>query len=117
MFDDPADRQYDYPDAGRKAPPEVKLAILRFRTIVPESVRQRVPLLYWLLGSGTPPYKMSKQDSLYGPAPLSRADESCGNCRFAWQKVVRRDRHICSQINGPIELRLWCKLWQGAPDR
>ena len=92
---------YEYPKAGTHAPPEVRAAIHRWRTRVPPSIKKRIPLLYWLLGDSTMPYKMSKPDAKYGPAPARYRGQICGNCRFA-----------CSQMEGRIKLGLWCRLWK-----
>jgi hypothetical protein len=64
--------------------------------------------LYWLLGSGTPPYKMTKKGSNYIGKPYR--GQKCGNCRFTFQRYVN-DELICSQIQGNIELDHWCRLW------
>lgn len=77
---------------------------------MPAHVKTRLPLLYWLLGDGTPPFKMSKKDSLYGPSRVT--NQRCSNCRFAYQKVAT-GVYICSQITGYIQPPLWCKLWRG----
>lgn len=45
----------DYPDAGKDAPEETKGAMEDWGK-QPEKVKQNTPLLYWLLGSGTPEY-------------------------------------------------------------
>jgi hypothetical protein len=98
-----------YPDAGKNADPDVRLAIKYFRSL-PASVRAKKPLLYWLLGSGTPPYKMSKKDSRYTHQPVK--GQKCSNCRFAYQRVVDK-KIICSQIEGEIKPSHWCRLWVG----
>tara|TARA_R110002020_G_scaffold175321_5_gene367234 strand:- start:356 stop:673 length:318 start_codon:yes stop_codon:yes gene_type:complete len=103
---------YKYPKAGKHAPPEVRAAIERWRKQVPPSIKARIPLLYWLLGDSTMPYKMSKPDAKYGPAPARYRGQVCGNCRFAYQKVVDPSIHICSQMEGRINLGLWCRLWK-----
>ena len=69
------------------------------------------PLLYALLGSGTPPYKMSPGDAQYGTPPV-RA-QTCGNCVRAFQHVTSK-AYICDQIRGPIEPGAWCRLWKAA---
>ena len=97
-----------YPDAGEDAPKEVKRAIDRFRRL-PIAQRKEQPLLYWLLGEGTPDYKMSKLDSAYQEEPNGK--QQCSNCEFAYKKVVR-DQFICSQISGDIKPKAWCKLWK-----
>ena len=96
--------QSGYPEAGENAPPEI-------REVVNELKKEDsdVPLLYRVLGSGTPPYKMSKEESEY----TSESDvegQTCGNCRFAYKKVVS-ERYICSQIRGDIQPPGWCRLW------
>jgi hypothetical protein len=98
-----------YPDAGVNAPEPIKQLIDRFRAL-PEDERDNKPLLYWLLGSGTPHYKMSKYDSKYtGHSQVE--DETCENCQFIYYGLARK-RFICSQISGPIEKEGWCRLWK-----
>ena len=58
------DNNFDYPTAGVYANPYVQKAISQFRRLPIEEKRKK-PLLYWLLGSGTPPYKMTKKGSNY----------------------------------------------------
>jgi hypothetical protein len=98
---------YLYPKAGVNANPLVQQAIEQFRNL-PNEAKEDKPLLYWLLGSGTPPYKMSKKDSLY--VGKSYRGQNCGNCRFTFMRWVNKEL-ICSQIQGNIELGHWCKLW------
>lgn len=93
--------------AGEKAPKGVRLAILEWRKL-PKKERDKKPLLYWLLGSGTPPYKMSKKDSNY--IGKSVKGMNCGNCRYTFRRHVN-DELICSQIKGNIKLDHWCRLW------
>jgi hypothetical protein len=102
---------FQYPEAGLRAQPEVKAAIRRWRHSVGQGIKQDMPLLYWLLGSGTPPYKMSKRDSHYGPPPHYVSRQRCDNCTFAYVGVTT-ERFICSQIEGTIEPKLWCRLWR-----
>jgi len=96
-----------YPNAGKNATIWVKKAIAEFRKL-PEKERTKKPLLYWLLGSGTPPYKMTKKDSNY--ISKSVKGQNCGNCRYTFQRYVNGEL-ICSQIQGNIKLDHWCKLW------
>ncbi len=104
-----------YPHAGGSQP-EVKAAVARFRTL-PARVRSRIPLLYWLLGEGgTPPYKMTKASSDYGAPPPNAGGQICGNCRFAYARVVN-GQLICSQIEGDIGWGAWCKLWVGGGEK
>ena len=101
------DNNFDYPKAGVKANVYVQKAISQFRRL-PIEERRKKPLLYWLLGSGTPPYKMTKKGSNYIGKPYR--GQKCGNCRFTFQRYVN-DELICSQIQGNIELEHWCRLW------
>lgn len=98
-----------YKEAYEKAPAETKKAIERFMS-KPEKLRSMKPLLYFVLGSGTPPYKMSKKDSLYVDKSVKK--QNCGNCIFTYIKYVDK-KPICSQIRGTIKLGGWCKLWEG----
>ena len=93
--------------AGKQAPFEVREAIARWRKF-PKKKRDSKPLLYWLLGSGTPPYKMTKKDSNY--KGKSYRGQNCGNCRYTFRRHVN-DELICSQIRGNVELNHWCRLW------
>lgn len=103
---------YEYPRAaGPKAQPEVQEAVERYREEVSEEEKERRPLLYWLLGSGTPPYKMGKEESEY--VDETSQAQKCANCRFAYQKVIDSKRFICSQIDGFIKPAGTCKLWRG----
>lgn len=99
-----------YPNAGTdNAQPEVQKAVERFRKL-PLIERDEKPLLYWLLGSGTPEYKAAPKDAEY--MEDSKVEEQkCGNCRFAYKKVILDDHYICSQIRGPIRPAGWCKWW------
>jgi hypothetical protein len=101
------DKDYLYPKAGINANPLVKKAINEFRRL-PNNVKEQKPLLYWLLGSGTPPYKMTKKESGY--IGKSYRGQNCGNCRYTFMRWVNKEL-ICSQIQGNIELGHWCKLW------
>jgi hypothetical protein len=67
-----------------------------------------MPLLYFLLGSGTPPFKMSKEDSAYQGRQVGK--QRCDNCSSAYQNVVSGD-FICSQVEGAIVPKAWCRLW------
>lgn len=99
---------YSYPDAGEDAQPGVKADIERWREL-PIEERENQPLLYWLLGEGTPDYKMSKDDSEYVDESQVEG-QTCKNCEFAYHSLSN-DTYICSQISGPIMLDGWCKLW------
>lgn len=102
------DRQYIA--AFKVAPPETKRAILRFMK-KPEAYRDRKPLLYFILGSGTPNYKMSKEASAYTDESPLPDTQTCDNCIFAFQNVKTK-KFICSQIRGNIKPKGWCDLWK-----
>ena len=82
-------------------------AIAAYRRL-PASTRADLPLLYWLLGSSTPAYKMSQHEAAY--VADARGPELCANCTYAFQHVNTGD-FICSQVRGRIEPRAWCRLW------
>ena len=96
-------------EAGTEAPPEVQEAILRWQSL-PEEERRDQPLLYWLLGSGTPEYKMDPEYANY--TDESTVDnQTCANCEFTYLKIANK-KFICSQISGGIHPNGWCRLWQ-----
>jgi hypothetical protein len=90
--------------------PTLVQGFARFYRRLPSAVldKSQRPLLYSLLGSGTPPLKMSKADSAYQDKPVS--SQSCANCSSAYRNVVKGDV-ICSQVDGPIQAGAWCRLW------
>ena len=96
-----------YENAGLNANQHIQKAIEEFRQLSPEE-RAEKPLLYYLLGSGTPPYKMSKKDSNYIGKTIKGMN--CGNCRFTFMRYVNK-QYICSQIEGDVKLNHWCRLW------
>ncbi len=100
---------HGYHDAGPGAQPEVKKAIDRFR-LMSEAEREKAgPLLYWILGQGTPAFKMGQGDTEY----TDRSEvtgQTCGNCEYAYQAVVLK-KFICSQIEGFIKPPGWCNRW------
>jgi len=104
------DKQYQ--EAYDLASPETKKVIEAFQK-EPKELRDKKPLLYYILGSGTPPYKMSKEDSKY--VDKAKGRRNCGNCIFTFQNTVKKT-YICSQIRGTIKLGAWCKLWVGKDD-
>ena len=97
-----------YPEAGTDAPLEVQKVIEAYKAL-PAEQRER-PLLYHILGGGTPTYKVSKPESEYQEEP--KGEQKCGNCVFAYQKVVG-GKFICSKIRGAITPEAWCKFWKG----
>ena len=98
-----------YPQAiTPETQPEVAEAIERFREL-PAIKRREQPLLWWLLGNGTPPLKASKEDANYAdPSPVK--DETCGNCVYAY-KHVTSGKYICSMMRGYIKPAAWCEFW------
>ncbi len=98
-----------YIGAYKVAPEETRKMIERYMA-QPKEYRGKHPLLYFILGSGTQPYKMSKTGAEYRGESESRHE--CGNCVYAFQKVKAK-RFICSQIQGDIKLNGICKLWRG----
>lgn len=103
--------EYESVDENADPQPEVQEAVERFREMDPED-RDTNILLYWLLGSGTPPYKMSKEDSHYSHTSGNQ-EEACANCEYLYQKVTTGD-HICSQIRGKVKPGGWCNQWAPA---
>ncbi|GAG09711.1 unnamed protein product [marine sediment metagenome] len=100
----------DYPQAGRPpAQPEIQRAVRRFRSL-PIEQRERRPLLYWLLGSGTPPYKTAPEDADYVD-PSETPDQACSNCAHAWQNLGTGIT-ICALIRDPIAPGAWCRFWE-----
>ena len=104
---------YDYKDAGKDAAEGVKQSIEEFKNLTDEE-KSKIPLLYYLLGTGTPEYKMSKEDSAYEDL-TTVSGQTCGNCEFAYTKTATiasgDPDHICSQITGRISEPGWCRLW------
>ena len=98
-----------YEDTGKNAQPEVQQAVERWKEL-PEEERAKTPLLYWVLGSGTPPYKMSAGESQYTDNSTVEG-QTCGNCEFAYLKIANK-KFICSQIRGRIQPAGWCRLWK-----
>ena len=96
-----------------KPQPEVQKAVERFRSL-PFEERKRQPLLYWLLGAGTPSYKMSKEDSDYTDKSPHK-DQTCANCEYQFIETAH-GHVICSQISGRIKPEGWCRLWETAEE-
>lgn len=99
----------NYENAGKNAPEEVQQAVERWRSLSDEEKAAK-PLLYWLLGSGTPDYKMSKREAGYVDNSEDPASK-CGNCEFQYLKTSNK-HFICSQISGEITPNGHCKLWK-----
>ena len=81
----------------------------RLPTISPGVDKTQVPMLYSLLGSGTPPLKMSRQDAAYQDERHA-SKQQCDNCSSSYTNNVSQDS-VCSQVSGEIEPGGWCRLW------
>jgi len=103
-----------YPEAGKNAPPGVRLEIERFRALPPEE-RAKTPLLYHLLGDGTPAYKMTPEDSQYTDLSQYRGKQ-CATCQFPYMSM-RSKKFICSQVSNRIKPTGWCRLWRLASEQ
>ena len=104
-----ANSKEPYEDTGENAPKGVRVEIEKWKKL-PEKERRNVPLLYYILGSGTPPYKMDPDQADYQEKSEVQG-ETCGNCEFAYLKVSNKT-FICSQISGRITPAAWCRLWK-----
>ena len=109
-FDEKSVEPFKYPKAGKDAPPGVKKEVENFNKLPPEE-KAKQSMLWWLLGSTTQEYKMSKQDALYAEESKTKG-QKCSNCRFAYVHVVTGKR-ICSAMRGQIKPDAWCRLWEG----
>lgn len=99
---------YFYARTGRKAPKLVQLAIAQFRQL-PLGVRSRVPLLFWLLGSSTAPFKFTQPEASYGPA--RDVQRTCGNCLSLYLHCGT-NQLICSQVAGLVRASDSCRHWK-----
>lgn len=99
---------FEHNKAREKAPQSVQDRIEEYDKLSKEQ-KEKIPLLYWILGTGTPAYKMSKKDSHY----IEESDvpnQDCANCKYLYWNVSR-ERYICSQIRGEVVEEAWCHLW------
>jgi len=64
-------------------------------------------LLYELLGTGTPEWKMSKEDADYKQEP--EGSEICANCQYYY--VGTDGEGVCSKVRGQVYAEHWCRLW------
>ncbi len=102
---------YLYDDAGKDAPAKVRAAIVEYRKL-PEEFRKDNPLLFWLLGDGTPLFKMTKVEAAYAdPSPFKK--QNCGNCLHSYSHVTS-GTFICDQMRGAIKPEAWCRVWKPA---
>jgi hypothetical protein len=67
-----------------------------------------VPLLYRILGDGTPPYKFSKAEVERSKSPVE--GRSCANC-MRWYMHVASSTGICDYVNGVWAAQEWCEHW------
>jgi hypothetical protein len=104
--------QHNYENAGENAPAGVRQEIENYKKL-PLEQKENLPLLYYLLGSGTPPYKMATEDADY-TAKSSVQAQTCANCEYFYHKPARGQRYICSQIQGLVKPSGWCRLWKKA---
>lgn len=110
--------------AGKFAPREVSAFIERFRK-APEAKRGEKPLLYAILGDGTPAYKFAKAEVKYvadtteskegegGDEPGAMAYArglTCSNCNSIYLHVPT-DTLICDRVRGAITREGWCNRW------
>lgn len=98
-----------YPNVGHESPNGVKKAIEEWNKESNE-LKENTPLLYWLLGSGTPEYKMPKDLAKY-ESKSEISEQMCSNCEYIYLKIANK-KYICSQIRGEISPKGWCKLWK-----
>ena len=98
-----------YPDAPADDAPEgVREAVEVWREEVPDAVKYEVPLLYWLLGAGTPDYKMPKDAAGYVERPVDGM--RCDNCEYYYE--APDGSAVCSQVRGDVEADHYCDLWE-----
>lgn len=68
------------------------------------------PALYSLLGSGTNPLKMSREDACYQDSPGPGGEQTCLNCSSSYTQNVSGEV-VCSQVEGLVKRSGWCRLW------
>ena len=103
-----------FPEAGLRSPDEVRAAVWRFRQL-PERVRALKPILYWLLGESTRPFKFSRDDVEYVEHPVN--SQRCGSCWHAFHRVVTADKYVCEIVGGEIAPAHWCNRWTATGPR
>jgi len=110
--------------AGTFAPLLIRRMIERYR-MAPEAKRGEKPLLYVLLGDGTPAYKFDKMDVAYtdnaasgvptspgGPETTPyRRGQTCNNCQSLYLHVTT-ETLLCDQVRGVIAGPGWCDRWR-----
>lgn len=110
--------------AGKFAPREVSAFIERFRK-APEGKRSEKPLLYAILGDGTPAYKFGKNEVRYventgelkegegtgDPGAMAYARGlTCSNCNSLYTHTPT-ETLICDRVRGVIAREGWCNRW------
>jgi len=101
----------DFDNLGVGAQKEVKKAIERFKKL-PESEKEKIPLLYWLLGDEIPPYKMSKERAKYRKA--TSQELTCKECIHSWKPLLNiNNESLCSYVRGSIDTSSTCNMWCG----
>ena len=110
--------------AGKFAPKDVQAFIERFRK-APEAKRGEKPLLYVILGDGTPAYKFSPIEVKYAedtteleegkggdePGAMAYARGlTCSNCNSLYSHVTT-DTLICDRVRGVVKRTGWCNRW------
>jgi hypothetical protein len=97
----------DYRGAVERSPKWIRIAFSIFLRL-PNKLVLNTPFLYFVLGQGTPAFKMEQNTADYGLSQVH--GQSCGNCIYSYTNNVE-EKNICSQIRGQIHGRMWCKLW------
>lgn len=91
------------------AAPEAKEFVQR---VAEEGHDDNEALLYQLLGSGTPEWKMSKEDAGYKDEPEDNM--VCSNCQYYY--VGTDGEAVCSKVRGEVFPEHWCELWEPGDD-
>ena len=98
---------FTFSKAGSRAPGPIRRLLARIRAL-PLGERRKLPALYRLLGSGTPPYKFAKAEVRRASQPVE--GRSCANCnRFYIHKTTGTG--LCDWIDSPWEPQEWCEYW------
>lgn len=102
---------FSYSEARKINKPWIQEAIVEYDKLSREE-KEKIPLLYYILGDSTPTFKMSKEDARYTDKS-NISNQACATCEFIYLKLANK-KHICSQIRGHIKLSGWCRLWKKA---
>lgn len=101
-----------YEGVEKTARPGVQEEIRKFRELSMEE-RSQIPLWAWLLGAGTPPFKMTKVEAAY--VEESPYESNCANCRHAYTQHTSGVM-ICNWMRGEIKPEAWCRVWKSPMD-